>query len=87
MTSYPVGTKTSLSRKPCIPDKSYYRMLSGSHGRSFRIRQEKSPEALPDGEIAMTSYPACNKTTLSRKLCITDKKLMATIFDLRHTPI
>jgi len=40
----------------------------------FQIRQQKSPEALPDGDIAMTTYPACNKTTLSRKPCIADKK-------------
>jgi len=37
--------------------KSYYGTLSGGHGRSFRIRQEKSPEAPPNGEITMTSYP------------------------------
>jgi len=46
-----------------------------SHGRSFRIRHEKSPEAPPSGEITMTSYKAFNKTSLSRKLCIPDKKL------------
>jgi len=34
----------------------------GSLGRSFRIRHEKLPEALPGGEITMTSNPACNKT-------------------------
>jgi len=45
MTSYPVCNKTSFSRKPCIPEKSYYGTLSGSHGRSFRIRHEKLPEA------------------------------------------
>jgi len=31
--------------------------------------------APPGGEITMTSYPACNKTSLSRKPCIADKKL------------
>jgi len=55
--------------------KSYYGSLSGSHGRSFRIRHEKSPEALPSVEITMTSYPACNKTSLSRKPRIPDKKV------------
>jgi len=50
MTSYSVGYKTSLSRKPCIADKSYYGSLSGSHDRSFRIRHEKSPEAPRGGE-------------------------------------
>jgi len=56
--------------------KCWYRTLSGSHGRSFRIRHQKSPEAPPSGEIAMTSYPACNKTSLSPKPCITDKKVL-----------
>jgi len=69
MTSYPVGNKTSsLSRKPCIPDKkSYYGTLSGSHGRSFKIRHEKSPEASLGGGLTMTSYPVGHKTSLSRK--------------------
>ena len=61
MTSYPSCNKTSLSRKPRIPDKSYCWTLSGSHGRSFRIRDEKSPEAPPSGEIKMTSYPVSIK--------------------------
>jgi len=56
--------------------KNYYGMLSGSRGRSFRIRHEKSPEALPSEEIMMTSYPVGNKTSLSRKLCIPDKTLL-----------
>jgi len=64
MTSFPVGNKTSLSWKPCIPIKSYYGTLSGSHGLSFRIRHEKSPEAPPGGEITMTSYPVSNNTSL-----------------------
>jgi len=55
---------------------SYYGTLSGSHGRSFRICHENLPKASPSGEITMTSYPACNKTSLSRKLCITSKKLL-----------
>jgi len=55
---------------------SYYGTLSGSHGRSLGMRHEKSPEALPGREITMTSYPACNKTSLSRKRCIADKKLL-----------
>jgi len=36
--------------------------LSGSHGRSFRIRQEKIPEPPPCGKITMMSYPVGNKT-------------------------
>jgi len=45
--------------------KSYYRTLSGSHGRSFRIRHKKFPEAPSSIEITMTSYPPCNKIALS----------------------
>jgi len=56
--------------------KSYYGTLSRSHGRSFRIHHENSPKAPPGGEITMTSYPACNKTLLSQKPCIPDKKLL-----------
>jgi len=125
MTSYPACNKTSLSRKPCIPDKTllwtsirmswslfqnplwnsacsapcwrdwrwrhkrlpikprylrnhewelktYYGTLSESHGRSFRIRHEKSPEVTPSGELTMRSYPVGNKNSLSRKPCISD---------------
>jgi len=53
--------------------ESWYRTLSGSHDRSFRNRHEKLPEAPPSGEITMTSYPACNETSSSRKPCILDK--------------
>jgi len=42
--------------------KRYYGTLSGSHGRSFRVRQEKSPEAPPGGGLAMMSYPVGNET-------------------------
>jgi len=76
MTSFPVGNNTSLSRKPCIPDKSYSGTLSGSHDRSFTIRHEKLPEAPPSGEITMTSYPVSNKTSLSRKPSIPNKVTM-----------
>jgi len=31
---------------------------------------KKMRGAPPGGEIMMTSYPACNKTSLSRKRCI-----------------
>jgi len=108
MTSYPVGNRTLLSRKPCIADKTllwnairkswsllqntswkiawnatlaaksrwrhidplaikphylgnhasqkklFYGMLSGTHGRSIRIRYEKSREAPPGGGLTMT---------------------------------
>jgi len=39
-----------------------------NRGRSFRIRQENSPEAPPSEEITMTSYPTCNKTSLDKTL-------------------
>jgi len=58
--------------------KSYYGTLPGSHGRSFRIRQVKLPESTPGGKITMTSYSACNKTLISRKPYIADKKLLWT---------
>jgi len=51
-------------------------MLSGSQGRSFRIRHAKSLGEPPSGEFTMTSYPACNKTSLSWKPCIANKKLL-----------
>jgi len=76
MTSYPPCNKTSLSRNQASQIKSYYRTLSESHGRSFRIRHKKLTEAPPSGEIMMTSYPVGNETLLSRKLCIQDKKLL-----------
>jgi len=61
MTSYPVGNKTSLSRKPYIADKKLlYISLSGCYGRSLRTLHEKVRAAPPGGEITMTSYPVGN---------------------------
>jgi len=71
-----------LAIKPCYLEnhayqiKRFYETLSGSHGRSIRIRHENSSEAPTSGKITMTSYPACNKTSLSRKPCIPDKTLL-----------
>jgi len=76
MTSYPVGNKTSLSRKPCIADKKLLWNASGSHGSSYRIRHGKLPETPPSGGLTMTSCPVGNKTSLSQKPCIADKKLL-----------
>jgi len=42
----------------------YYGTLSESHGRSFRIRYENSPEVPPGGGLTMTSYPVGNKTSI-----------------------
>jgi len=56
--------------------KSYYGTLSGSDGRSFRIRHKNSLEAPRWGEITEMSYPACNTTLLTWKTCITYKKLI-----------
>jgi len=56
-----------LAIKPCYlrnhasQIQSCYGTLSGSHGRSFRIRHEKSREAPSGDQITMTSYPACKK--------------------------
>jgi len=73
---FPLAIKPRYLGNHASQIKRWYRTLSGSHGRSFRSRHEKSPEAPPSGEITMTSYPACNKTSLSRKPCIPDKKLL-----------
>jgi len=56
--------------------KSYYGTLSESHDGSFIICHVKWREASPGVEIMMTSYPAWNKTSLSRKSCIADKELL-----------
>jgi len=48
--------------------KSYYGTLWGSHGRSFRIHHE----APSGGEITMTWYLICSKSSLP---CIPDEKL------------
>jgi len=76
MTSYPVTIKPRYLGNHATQIKSYYRTLSGSHGRSFRIRYKNSPEMPPSGEIMLTSYSVGNKNLLSRKLCIPDKKLI-----------
>jgi len=76
MTSYPVGYKTSLSRKPCAAAKKLLWITIRSHGCSFRMRHEKSREARSSGGLTMTSYIACNKTSVSQKSCIADKKLL-----------
>jgi len=58
MTSYPVGNKTSLSRKPCIADKNCYGTLSGNHGRSFILRHKNfSPHStFRNSEILVILY-------------------------------
>jgi len=77
-----LAIKPNILIKPRYPGnhapqiKSYYGTLLGSHGLSFRIRHEKLPEAPPSGEFTMTSYPPWNKTSLSRKPCIPDNKLL-----------
>jgi len=59
--------------------QSCYGTPSGNHSRSFRVRQENPHGAPPGGEIMMTSYPACNKTSLPRKPCIPDKSYNGTL--------
>jgi len=73
---YPVCNKTGYLANHSSQLRSYYGTLSGSHGRSFRIRQEKLREAPPNWEITMTSYPVCNKTSLSLKPCMAAKQLL-----------
>jgi len=72
MTSYPIGNKTSLSRKPCIPDK---KLLLNSIS-SFGICHENVRAAPPGGGLMMTSYLVGNKTSVSQKPCIADIKLL-----------
>jgi len=71
--------------------KSYNGTLSGSRSRSFRIRYVNYREAPPGEEITMTSYKTCNKTSLSRKPYIPDKKLLlgshGRSFRIRHEPV
>jgi len=66
MTSYTAAIKLRYLASHASQIKIYYVILSGSHGRSFRICHENSPKAPPGGEITMTSYPPCNKTLLSQ---------------------
>jgi len=76
--SHPACTKPRYLGNHASQFKSYYGLLSGSHGRSFRIRHVKV-RAAPPGEVltmTMTSYTVGNKTSLSRKPCIVDKKLL-----------
>jgi len=54
----------------------YYETLLGSHGRSFRIRPENVRAAPSGGGLTMTSYPVGHETSLSRKPCIADKKVI-----------
>jgi len=42
----------------------------------YAVKDTKLPEAPPGGEITKTSYPTCNKTSLSRKPCIPYTKLI-----------
>jgi len=51
-------------------------MTSGSHGRSFRIRHEKSREAPPGGGLTITLYAISNATLLSWKPCMVAEKLL-----------
>jgi len=59
MTSYPACNKASLSGKPCIPDKSYYITLSGSHGGCFRIQFSRT--------IAQKTRSGVKKTLLGMR--------------------
>jgi len=45
-------------------------------GVSLRFHQQNLCKTLPSGEITMTSYPVGNKTSLSRKPCVPDKRLL-----------
>jgi len=51
--------------------KRYYGTLIASRGRSKRIRNR----AQSNGQITMTSFPFRKNTSLTQKMCISDKKL------------
>jgi len=57
--------------------KSYYGTLSGSHDRSVRIRREEVRAEPPGG--GLTSYPVCNETLLTGKLCTRIKNFYGTL--------
>jgi len=65
-----------LPRKPCIADITLLWITIRMSWSLFQSPLKKSPEASPGGEIIITSYPACHKTTLSWKLCMAAKKLL-----------
>jgi len=56
--------------------KSYDGSPWRSHGRFFSIRHEKVCAASRGGGLTMTSYPACNRTSLFFKPYIPVKKLL-----------
>jgi len=65
-----------ISRKPCIADKTLLWITIRKSWLLFQNPSKKVRAALPSGQLKMTSYPAGNKTSLSRKPCIADKKLL-----------
>jgi len=68
MTSYPVGHKTSLSRKPCIPDKNLLLYAIRMQWALFQNLSWELPDVPHGGKVTMTSYPAYpayHKTSLS----------------------
>jgi len=69
MTSYPTCNKTSSSPKPCIPDKKLRTMERYQEVvlAFSEFVMKKVCAVPPGGGLTMTSYPACNKTSLSRK--------------------
>jgi len=75
MTSYPVGNKTSLSRKPYIPDK---KLQWNAIRKSWSLFQNPSWKIAWSAPLrrTMTSYSACNITLLPRKPYIAHKKLL-----------
>jgi len=74
--SYPDSNKTSLYRKPSITDK---KLLSNANRKLWSLFQNPSYKKACSAswrKIMITSYPACNKTSLSRKTYIPDNKLI-----------
>ena len=76
MTSCSVCKKNSLSRKRCMLDENLLWSTTGNNDRPFRIRHYKLRTAPHSGYNTMTSFPVSQKTSLSRKRCMIEMKLL-----------
>ena len=77
-TSFPAAGKSQYLGKNARWSKSCHWRQIGSWCRSFRIHHRKLFTVPPSEEIAMTSYPASMKTSISRKWCVLEQKLPLT---------
>jgi len=68
MRSFPANMKSSLNWKRCMIYTMQHKYKIGVAHSELAIKQLHA--APPDGEITITSYPGCNKTSFSQKPCI-----------------